>query len=209
MKLYFYNKTKKYDIKEILSICSKFSENKFNGILLLKSTVEPLTTDKLMNKYNLNIVHNPEFLSEKTASQDFKNTKHVVLGGDKLHTKIVKNFYNRIFNNIDYTMISSTESELMKLAVNNFYATKIQFFNEIYLLCDKLKISFENVKKSMLKNGWISEFHTNVPGNDGKLSYGGMCFPKDTEAFLSFIKKNSEYYKLIEATVLERNMLRN
>ena len=36
----------------------------------------------------------------------------------------------------------------------------------------------------MLKNDWINPMHTKVPGTDGKLSYGGMCFPKDTKALI-------------------------
>ncbi len=36
----------------------------------------------------------------------------------------------------------------------------------------------------MLKNNWINPMHTKVPGNDGQLSYGGKCFPKDTKALV-------------------------
>ena len=45
----------------------------------------------------------------------------------------------------------------------------------------------------MLKNGWINPMHTTVPGPDGQLSYGGFCFPKDTNALLQFMKtENSQ-----------------
>jgi UDP-glucose 6-dehydrogenase len=57
------------------------------------------------------------------------------------------------------------------------------FFTEIKLLCDRLNIYYDNIKKLILKNGWINPMHTNIPGSDGKLSFGGMCFPKDIRAF--------------------------
>ena len=96
----------------------------------------------------------------------------------------------------------------MKLSVNSFYAVKIQFFNEIYLLCDNLDISYNVVKNTMLKNNWISKMHTNVPGTDGKLSYGGMCFPKDTNALNEYLSYKQISNKIIDATIKERNKMR-
>ena len=61
----------------------------------------------------------------------------------------------------------------------------------------------------MLKNNWINPMHTNVPGTDGKISYGGMCLPKDSMALFNFMKNNIDNYKILEATITERNILRN
>ena len=61
----------------------------------------------------------------------------------------------------------------------------------------------------MLKNNWINPMHTDVPGKDGKLSYGGMCFPKDTNALLQYMWKLDTPHHIIEATVIERNILRD
>ena len=201
-------KNNEYDITEINSICEILSTNNFSNILILKSTLTPGITQSLIDKYNLNIVHNPEFLSEKTAYKDFQNQTHIILGGKENLLKKVHNFYENDFSNIEYSFVSSEESEMIKLAANNFYCVKIQFFTELYLLCDKLNINFENVKNGMLKNNWIHPQHTNVPGRDGKVSYGGMCFPKDSNAFYNFIKQHSNYYKLIQSTIEERNSLR-
>jgi UDP-glucose 6-dehydrogenase len=75
----------------------------------------------------------------------------------------------------------------MKIFCNCFYATKIQFFTEIYLLCEKTGCDYNVVKNMMLGNGWINPMHTNVPGNDGNISYGGYCFPKDTNALNEYM----------------------
>ena len=42
-----------------------------------------------------------------------------------------------------------------------------------------------------VSDGRIGDSHLNVPGHDGKLGYGGTCFPKDVNALLSFSKKNN------------------
>ena len=61
----------------------------------------------------------------------------------------------------------------------------------------------------MINNGWINQMHTQVPGTDGKLSYGGMCFPKDTNALNQYLKKNNIPHGIINSTINERNSMRN
>ena len=60
----------------------------------------------------------------------------------------------------------------------------------------------------MLRNGWINHMHTQVPGTDGKLSYGGYCFPKDTNALLEYMKTMDSPHEVLEATISERNKMR-
>lgn len=204
---------KEYDKSSIYEICRYLSLKEYNGILLLKSTVEPETTELLTSKYNLKIIHNPEFLSAKTAIEDFKNQNHIVLGKTEKITDLeienIKNIYVRLFPEAKISILDSKESELMKISINTFYAIKIQYFNEIYLLANKLNISYDKIKDSMLLNGWINPMHTQVPGTDGKLSYGGMCFPKDTNALNEYIKKQHLPHKIIESTIKEQEIIRN
>ena len=61
----------------------------------------------------------------------------------------------------------------------------------------------------MLKNKWINPMHTNVPGPDGKLSYGGYCFPKDTNALLEFMKKKNTPCHVLASVITERNIMRD
>jgi UDP-glucose 6-dehydrogenase len=96
----------------------------------------------------------------------------------------------------------------MKIFVNSYYAVKIQFFNELYLLCQNNGSDYETIKNLMLKNGWINSMHTNVPGPDGKLSYGGACFPKDTSALNKYMERLSSPNEVLNATISERNKFR-
>jgi UDP-glucose 6-dehydrogenase len=97
----------------------------------------------------------------------------------------------------------------MKIFCNSFYAVKIQFFNELYLVCQKNGANYKKVVDMMLKNGWINPMHTDVPGPDGQLSYGGLCFPKDTNALNEFMKRNDIPNRVLDATIAERNEMRN
>lgn len=209
----FNKKKNKYDKKPIHEVCKFLSKNNYQGIILNKSTVEPNTHNKLCKKYNnLKFIHNPEFLSSKTAFEDFHNQTHIVLGKTKKITNddinSIKKFYNHYYPNANISVCESNESESMKIFCNSFYAVKIQFFNELYLLCQKINCDYDTVLKLMLNNNWINPMHTKVPGTDGKLSYGGACFPKDTNALLSFMKKNNSNHQVLESCISERNILR-
>jgi UDP-glucose 6-dehydrogenase len=251
----FDNDLKEYNKTEIELVCEQLALFKYEGIIMLKSTVEPTTTRKLSIKYKkihpyFNIVHCPEFLSANTATEDFKNQKHIVIGiVDKeivnkeivnkeivnkeivnkeiVNTEILKknleeNKYNNKYDTIQYlldlfesffpnakiSICSSNESESMKLFCNSFYATKIQYFTEIKLLCDKMEIDYNNVKDLMLQNGWINPMHTQIPGHDGNISFGGKCFPKDTKALNQVCAKMNISHKVIESVVTENIEMR-
>ena len=203
---------KSYDMTEINNTLFLLSEKNYSGIILIKSTVLPSYCSGINNLYtNLSIIHNPEFLSAATSIEDFANQKHIILGytkQSKKHIYIIYNFYNVLFPLARLSVCSSEEAGLTKLACNSFYATKIQYFTELYLLCEKMNIQYDNVKNLMLLNQWINPHHTNVPGHDNNISFGGACLPKDINAFTQFIISNNSPCEVMEAVISERNKIR-
>ena len=209
----FDEESNEYDKSCIQEVCQQLTDTEYKGIVVIKSTVEPGTTEGLSRQYPLlSFVHNPEFLTAATAFEDFHNQKHIVLGKPKRTDdsvySVLKDFYAPLYPDAEFSYCSSDESESMKIFVNCFYSVKVQFFNEIYLLCQKSGFDYDNVKSMMIKNGWINPMHTTVPGPDGQLSYGGFCFPKDTNALLNHMKREGMPHKVLEATVSERNEMR-
>lgn len=203
-----------YDYSALVETCATLSDCNYKGTIVVKSTVEPMFSEQLNATFsNLNMVHNPEFLTAKTAMQDFDQQSHIVLGKTSAcsdaHLQRVSDMYQQLYPNAKQSLCTSNESECMKLFCNNFYAVKIQFCNELYVLCKKLNVQYDNVMQLMLRNGWINPMHTRVPGTDGKLSYGGMCFPKDTNALLQFMKKHETRHDVLSAVIAERNDMRD
>ena len=203
--------TKEYDLKPIIENLNILNEKNYKGIVVIKSTLMPGTTQNLQIKYsNLNLCHNPEFLSAKTAREDFMNQKHIILGKtDNKKLNNLFNFYKKYWPVAEISISSSDESEAAKLGCNCFYSVKIQFFNELFMMCKKQNMDFIRVRDMMLKNEWINPMHTKVPGTDGKLSYGGLCFPKDTNALSSHLNNLSIPGKVLDATIEERNLMRD
>jgi len=197
-----------YDLSSFIEVLGYYNNNDYNGVIVIKSTIVPNTCNEFKKTYrNLTIIHNPEFLSAKTAYLDFHNQKHIVIGGNN---KVILDFYKKNYPQAEISVMTSTESECLKISANSFYAVKIQFFNEIYKMCEKLSDCDYNVVKSgIIKNGWVNKQHTNVPGSDGKLSYGGACFPKDTKALLHYMLNDNTPCKVLNATVIENMEMRN
>ncbi len=204
--------TNTYNMSEIDNTLLILNDNNYNGVIIIKSTVLPDYCFKMNNLYpRLKIINNPEFLSARTAIEDFANQSHIILGYTKYSEssiEIINDMYKTLFPNAKISISTSEESALVKLGCNSFYAMKIEYFTELYLLCQKMNISFDNVKNMMLKNNWINPMHTIIPGPDGKISYGGACFPKDIEALSNYMKDNSVSNVVLDAVIKENKDIR-
>jgi UDPglucose 6-dehydrogenase len=201
-----------YDKGPIHETCAALGEMGFSGEVVIKSTVEPGTTAGLQLKYpNLRFVHNPEFLTARRALEDSRNQTHVVLGyayPRSLPTATTEKVWRRIFPGAHVSVTDSTTSECLKLACNCFYSVKVQFFNELALFCRKKKVVYSQLRRMLLLNKFTSPMHTHVPGPDGKLTFGGMCFPKDTRALLAAMQSVQSEAQVLQSTVTEQHQMR-
>ena len=93
---------------------------------------------------------------------------------------------------------------MVKLFKNNFLATKIAFCNEIYQFTKTLDINYETIRELSTRDPRIGSSHTNVPGHDGKLGYGGTCFPKDTNNLL-YQMNEKKIKSYVIKSVVDRN----
>jgi nucleotide sugar dehydrogenase len=170
---------------------SAFEKAKNGPVYILKSTVLPGTTEYLNKKYpNFKIIFSPEYLTERTAKLDMLTQSRIILGGELSLTEKAKSLFNERFKIKNIIQTDSKTAELTKYMNNTFFATKVSIMNEFKLLCDKIGANWEDALMAFVSDGRIGDSHLNVPGHDGKLGYGGTCFPKDVNALLSFSKKH-------------------
>lgn len=168
-------------------------------IYIIKSTILPGTTEKLSKQYpNLNIVFCPEFLTERTAKLDMLTQARIVLGGSKENVDQASKLYEQRFMNKHIIKTDSTTAELIKYMNNTFFATKVSIINEFKLLADKLNANWEDALYGFSSDGRIGDSHLHVPGPDGKLGYGGTCFPKDVNALIILAKELNSPLNTIE-----------
>jgi nucleotide sugar dehydrogenase len=162
-------------------------------IVLVRSTVVPGTCEDIQNKFpKLRIVFNPEFLTERSATFDFLSQTRYILGGKDKDTSEVANLYkDRFGESIAIIETNFQTAELIKYVCNIYFATKVSFLNEMKLISDSIDADWEKVIEGFIRDGRVGSSHTNVPGHDGKLGFGGSCFPKDIQALINFAEKNN------------------
>ena len=169
-------------------------------ILIIKSTVPPGTTEMLNQRYDrVDCVFNPEFLTERTAIEDFKNQNHIIIGGPHKAVSIVKQMYQHAYAEVPTTKTSSTIAEMVKYVTNCFFAVKVSLANEFSQICRKLNIDYDKVIEYATKNERLGTTHWSVPGHDGRLGFGGKCFCKDINALIALAKTLKVDPKIMQA----------
>jgi UDPglucose 6-dehydrogenase len=72
---------------------------------------------------------------------------------------------------------------------NTFFATKVAVMDEFYRLALEIGVNWDDALYGFASDGRIGDSHLHVPGPDGKMGYGGTCFPKDVNALITFAKE--------------------
>lgn len=194
------------DLGEILG------EKEGYHLVTVKSTVVPTTTEELVIPKletksgkevggEIGVCMNPEFMTEISGSwtdeADFKkdfSSDRVVIGqydtksGDKLE---------EVYDELEVPIIRTElrEAEMIKYASNCMLATKISYWNQIFLICKELGINSDEVAQTVAMDPRIGEYGT-VHG----MAFGGKCLPKDLRALIAFAEGEVELEpELLEA----------
>jgi len=162
-----------------------------DNVFLLRSTVTPGTTRKLqIGFHNLNIVFNPEFLTERSAKFDFINQARFIVGGDEENVDKVEELFRWRFGSTTPIIKTNYETaEMIKYMNNCYFATKVSFLNEMRQIADVSDVDWEMAVEGFIRDGRIGHSHLSVPGPDGKFGFGGSCFPKDIQAMINFSER--------------------
>lgn len=200
-------RTGECDLSILMAALQQISECVYdNQIVVIKSTVPPGTTEQFNQQFaNLDIVFNPEFLTEANAVEDYKNQNRIILGGPVAATSVVKRCFERVFPKVPVIKTSSTIAEMIKYVTNTFLATKISFANEMYQICQGLDIDYDKVIEYARYDDRLGHSHWSVPGPDGDFGFGGHCFPKDIAA-LAFVANQLGVDKTMLVAAMNKNI---
>lgn len=198
-------------ISEIREEALRQNRNLDEFIVIVKSTVYPGFTKEMQVKYfGMRIVFSPEFLTERNSIADFLHANRIIVGGHEDDSLVVCKYFQAVQpkrvedDRLLLMGCDATVAELVKLFTNGISATKIMFANEMYQLCQRMGVKYDEVRMLVSLDQRIGSDHLNVPGHDGQIGYGGHCFPKDLHALRRFFKDMEVPEKVITA-VVERN----
>ncbi len=75
------------------------------------------------------------------------------------------------------------EAEMVKYFRNTFLSVKVSFCNEMYQYCKLKGIDYKTVRQVAASDKRIGLSHTQVPGHDNKLGFGGGFFKMDASFY--------------------------
>lgn len=213
------------DASVIYDIFQQLADIKYDGLVVLKSTLPPDIVDDLYIKFGkskifdkkgpLRYVYSPEFLRQDHWQEDALKPPHIIIAGEFHDCKELEEAYRKHshirfarFHLCDYK-----EAALAKYAINSFLANKVVFMNQLYQLYadmyGKTPIhpetwkAFVDIISTDIR---IGPSHLDVPGPDGQYGYGGGCFPKDIKAIIGYDK--NERLTLLRETEIANTKIR-
>jgi UDPglucose 6-dehydrogenase len=178
--------------------------------VIVRSTVPPGTTEGLVKNTleensgmianeGFGLASNPEFLRAVSAAEDFAHPWMTVIAGrDPQTVERIRELLSP-FGGEMRTFTNPAEAEFIKCAHNIFNATKISFWNEMWLVAQKLGVDLDPIAATVARSaeGSINPQY----GIRGGAPYGGVCLPKDTCGFLGFAQNIDVDMPLLSAVV--------
>jgi UDPglucose 6-dehydrogenase len=168
------------------------------AVVVNKSTVpvgSTLLVESALNRPDVSVVSNPEFLREGSAVGDFLNPDRVVIGSDdRGAASRVAALYLGVRAPIIITDPASAETT--KYASNAFLATKISFANAVAAVCEAVGADVADVLMGIGYDSRIGH-HFLKPGP----GWGGSCFPKDTKAMIGIAEDGGYDFAFLKGVI--------
>lgn len=172
-----------FDFSFVDDAFSKIPDGK---IVIIKSTVLPGATEKYQQQYpKLKVLFNPEFLTEETADQDMNFPDRQIVGYTKESFNVASDVLTLLPLAPFERIMPATEAEMVKYFGNTWFSVKVIFANQMYDVCKKLGINYDQVKEAAAADKRIGRTHLDV-FHKGYRGYGGKCLPKDTRSLIRF-----------------------
>jgi UDPglucose 6-dehydrogenase len=183
---------------------------------VVRSTVAPGTTDGVVRPVleensgktagaGFRLASNPEFLRAVSAAEDFRHPWMTVIASRDPRT--VADLANLLapFGGEMRTFSDPAEAEFVKCAHNIFNATKISFWNEMWIVAQQIGLDLDPIAATVARSaeGSINPQY----GIRGGAPYGGVCLPKDTCGFLGYASGVGVDMPLLRAVVETNNRL--
>jgi UDPglucose 6-dehydrogenase len=168
------------------------------SIVVVKSTVPVGTCERiseLMERPDVAVVSNPEFLREGFGVHDFLHPDRIIIGSAAQDAaERVAALYARVGAPTVLTDLAS--SEMIKYASNCFLAMKLSYVNALAELCERLGADVFDVTEGLGYDTRIGHAYLS-PGP----GWGGSCLPKDTAALLQISDSVDFEFRLLRGAI--------
>lgn len=186
-------------VEEVVGWCD-------SKLIVIRSTVDPGTTDALRNKTGKHIVMQPEYLGETPKHPMLNQTERpfVILGGEPEDRRKAIEVYTQAYNaNTRIRQTSALEAEIIKLSENRAIAFKVAQCQELYDVCELAGVDYYTIRDAVYDddprfNLWWTFIYPDKRGMESK------CIPKDPYAWCAWAESLG-YDPLLTRTILNKN----
>jgi UDPglucose 6-dehydrogenase len=182
---------------------------KFKGVVdyfLIKSTVEIGTTDRLKEKYGVKIAQSPEYIGETLGHPLLEPRRDAfqIIGGDEETTTTIAGFWITVLHaNAPILLCTAKEAEIIKYCENYWITQRVDYWNDVYEICETLGANFIRVREGLVLDPRFSRTHSNIYlKNRG---WGGKCLPKDMNALAYKMRQRGNPLTTLEQ-MIDKNM---
>jgi len=168
------------------------------AIVVNKSTVpvgSTVVVENVIQRDDVFVVSNPEFLREGTAVRDFLQPDRVVVGSKN---RAAAEKVGELYENIDTPVLITdpASAETIKYAANGFLAMKISFVNAVAAMCEHVGADVAAVVEGIGSDKRIGrQFLNPGPG------WGGSCFPKDSRALVKIAEEHGYNFSMMKGVI--------
>jgi UDPglucose 6-dehydrogenase len=174
----------KLDTSIVESVVRRAKES----LIIVRSTMNPGTTDNLVKETGKRIIFQPEYIGETLfhPMSDQKQRQFIILGGREEDVEKVIELYQRAYNaNVHIRQTTALEAEIIKLSENRAIGFKVAQCQELYDACKAAGVNYYTVRDAVYSddprfNLWFTFIY---PEKRGFLS---SCLPKDIYAWAAW-----------------------
>lgn len=200
----------------VASVGRALAASPVSHTVVVRSTVPPGTVEDrvlpvleresgLKCGEDFTLASNPEFLRAASAAEDFRFPWMTVIASRSKRTQERLRELLAPFGGDLRVFDDPATAEFIKCAHNIYNATKISFWNEMWLVAQKLGIDHDAVASTVANSAEGS--YNREYGIHGGAPYGGVCLPKDTNGFLGFAEELGIEMPLLGAVVTVNEIL--
>jgi len=176
-------------------------------LVVIKSTVEPGTTQRLQEKYPyMGIVFSPEYMGEgkyftppwlypdpiNPVSHGFM----VIGGNDDASERVAQVFVKKMGPHTKFVFMPHKEAEIVKYWENIWGIMKVIFTNHMYDCIKSLGGNFYRMREGWASDPRVERMHTAV--FEKARGFSGKCYPKDIRGFIFAVEKAGFNPKLLK-----------
>lgn len=177
-------------------------------IFLVKSTVEIGTCERLEHRYQVPVCMSPEYVGETLGHPllEARRDAFQIIGGNKIaREKVAEMFMTVLHANAPIHLVSHQEAEIIKYCENYYLKTLVDYWNDVFDVCDAFNASFQAVRNCLVEDPRVLRTHSNVYRENR--GWSGKCLPKDMNALAYAMRQAGKPLDRLEHSI-EKNVER-